>query len=64
VREVGSEGEKQAIPTDDKGHAEVELPPGRYEAEVRSYGYAKQKRKFKVEDGSVNVLNVELRKKK
>jgi hypothetical protein len=50
-----------AIDVDDQGRFEMDLPPGRYDVEMKAAGYGSQKKKIRIEKYGVTVLNVELR---
>ena len=50
--------------TDAKGAFQIDLEPGIYTVEIEAAGYRKQTRRVVVELNSVNILNVDLRRKK
>ncbi len=50
--------------SDKDGFFEVDVPPGRYTVIIEAPRYRRQRRKVEVEQNSVTILNVDLRKKK
>jgi hypothetical protein len=57
-REVGS------VQADAEGRFEISVPPGRYRVTIRAQGYRAQTRRVKIDDGSVTILNVDLRERR
>jgi hypothetical protein len=53
-----------SVEADAEGRFEIPLPPGRYRVVIEADGYRGQKRRVVIRDGSVNILNVDLREKK
>jgi hypothetical protein len=49
---------------DAEGRFEIPLPPGSYRVVIDAEGYRGQKRRVRIRDGSVNILNVDLREQK
>lgn len=54
----------QSTQTEDNGQFRLDLEPGSYKVVIEAKGYKTQKRKIKVTENSVSILNVDLRKKK
>jgi len=52
------------VETDASGFFEIDLEPGMYTVEIEAIGYRKQTRTAEIEKNSVNILNVDLRRKK
>jgi hypothetical protein len=50
--------------SDAEGFFQIDVPPGEYEVSIEASGYTTQRRKVKVEDQGVTVINVDLRRGK
>ena len=48
--------------TDEDGFFEIDLPAGDYEIVVQAEGYRTQRRKVRVDENGVTVLNADLRR--
>jgi len=51
------------VDSDEDGTFSLPVPPGKYTVRLRAYGYRSQNREIVITEGSVTLLNVELRKK-
>jgi hypothetical protein len=52
------------LETDASGYFVVDLPPGRYKVKIRAKGYKRQTRTAEIEEKSVTIMNVDLRKRR
>jgi len=50
------------IKTDDGGSFEVDIVPGEYEVIIRAVGFEEQRRKVRIENKGVTLLNIDLRR--
>ena len=49
-----------ASDSDERGEFTIDLPPGEYEVSIEASGYRAQKRRVKIEQDGVTILNVDL----
>lgn len=54
--------QESELRTDDEGRFLIDLPPGEYRVEIRAEGWRTQRRRVRLQEGGVTVLNVELRR--
>ena len=56
--------DKTELETDESGSFRVDLPKGKYTVRIRAKGYRRQSRNVEIEENSVTIMNVDLRKRK
>ncbi len=59
VRPLGIE-----VDTNDRGRFKVDVPPGTYAVVIKARGHHRQRRRVKVVENGVRIINVDLRKRK
>jgi hypothetical protein len=60
VKRADGGAAEQDHKANDQGRFELDLPPGRYQVEVKLYGWRKQKKTVEIEDESVTLIDAAL----